>query len=72
MVEGAEARGHAKPCPNPLTGTGAGGAAAVALLLDVVSALNAGEFVTLAGCEAGSKGGRSIALPPVGATWFKV
>ena len=73
MVEGAEAWCDAKPGPGPLIGAGAGGAAAVVvLLLDVVSALSAGELAALVGRGAGSKGGGSIMFATVSGMWFTV
>ena len=72
MVEGAEAWCHAKLGPRPPVGAGAGSAAAVVLLLDVVSEASAGELAGLVGGGLGSKGGRSIMLPAEGGVWLKV
>ena len=67
MVEGAEPWCDAKPGPGPPIGAAAG----VVLLLDVVSALSAGELAALVGRGPGSKGGCSIMLP-VGNMWLTV
>jgi hypothetical protein len=71
MVEGAEAWCDAKPGPGPLIGAG-GAAAVVVLLLDVVPVLSAGELAALVGRGPGSKGGCSIMLPAVGGMWLTV
>jgi hypothetical protein len=73
MAEGAEAWCGAKPVPGPLIGAGAGGAAAVVvLLLDVVPALSAGELAALVGRGPGSKGGCSIMFATVSGVWLTV